>query len=58
VQFSPQQSQFVAHMEPSPLHGVLHFFVIGSQMPWQQSESIVQLTPSGLQAFDPQRSGF
>ncbi len=54
-----QQSAPVVHVEPVGVHGVVHSFVCGSQMPWQQSESIVQLAFCALQVPGPksQRGG-
>lgn len=55
-----QQSALVVHVAPVGVQGVVHSFVPGSQMPWQQSESIVQLAFCALQVPGPksQRGGF
>lgn len=58
VQLPEQQSQLVAQVPAFAVQGVLQTLVCGSQMPWQQLASTVQVAPSGLQAVEPQRSGF
>jgi len=60
VQTLLQQSGPVVHVPPVGVHGVAHSFVCGSQMPWQQSESIVQPAFWALQTPGPksQRGGF
>lgn len=59
TQLPPQQSVFTLQAPCTGVHGMVHFFVFGSHLPWQQSLSTAHVAPVPLQVEGgrPQRGG-